>query len=152
MTLPNIWITSVFMGVQMMPDYNEQNENKGLKKTRAFGKLNFDSRWKFDSTSSEECQTSSDKTTVFNAGADILLLGTGDFKQTNSDTDTEDSDTETENSGNPTMPSKFSDISDTVDASIYFQWVPKHSFFNISDNSQMSYDRKWCLRENCKNK
>ena len=104
----SLWQTTLDIGAQFLPDYSENGDNKGFNKTRLFVDINIDSRWTADINSTNK------NFGVWNAGGSIKLLGTA-----------------SSDSNASTTPTSFNDVSDTVDASVYVQYVPYISRFGI---------------------
>jgi len=92
-----LWNTTVDLGVQLLPDYGENGENKGYSKSRLFVDIIADSRWIHDINNTNYI--------TWNTGGNIKLLGTA----------SNDSNSST------LQPTSFNDVSDTIDASIYIQ-------------------------------
>ncbi len=103
-----LWHSTLDIGLQILPDYNENGENQGFNKSRMFANINFDSRWIDDNASFFY---------LTNVGIDMKLLGTAnnDVNRTAS------------------IPSSFNNISDTLDLSIYYQFVPNLKWFKIGN-------------------
>jgi hypothetical protein len=94
-----IWNSTILAGTQFLPDYSEEGKNNGLNKTRLNISLNLNSRWK------------TKKGLVLASGITVEMLGTGVVKKDSSST--------------TNMPTKFSDVSQTIDSNFYFVVVPK---------------------------
>jgi hypothetical protein len=99
-----LWISSLFVGAQFLPDYDVNNTSKGLENVRLYADVNLDARWKYLSGSGES-------NGIINLGLDVKLLGTPVSRE----------------EGNATNLSKttFDDVSDTVDAAVYGGYVPE---------------------------
>jgi len=106
-TNTTLWNSTFDLGIQMLSNYDENGENQGLNKSRMFANINLDARWKKDMNNSGS---------VTNVGIDLKLLGTAIY------------DT------NKTIANSFNDVSDTLDVSVYFQYVPDLPFFLMGVN------------------
>lgn len=98
-----LWQSSLFVGVQVLPDYDANNTNKGFGKSRLYANLNLDARWKYLDDHNESKG-------IMNLGLDVKLLGTPVSR----------SESNTTNLSQVT----FDDVADTIDASVYVGYVP----------------------------
>ncbi|HHB52727.1 MAG TPA: hypothetical protein ENK75_06815 [Saprospiraceae bacterium] len=134
-----IWDSSLFVGIQILPKYDNDGNNKGLEDTRFFVKFNMDSRWvgrDFNRSHFIGDNPSKDRTFltplkdyknfVWNAGIDIELLGTevSDYNAS-------------EHNKSTGLPDSFSRVSNTLQAIAYFQFVPASGWFNNSKYSDL---------------
>ena len=99
-----LWNSYLELGVQQLPNYKEDGTNSGFNKSRPYGKVGIDARWLKDNNDTNSI--------IFNSGIELSFLGTASINETNA------SSTE--------LPTVFNDISNTLDANIYFQCIPWH--------------------------
>ncbi|MBU1883778.1 hypothetical protein KKB80_05925 [bacterium] len=101
--ITTLWNSTFDVGVQILPDYSEDGNNKGFSKSRPIATINFDTRWTKDKNGTGS---------VKNIGIDIKFLGTAA-------------------DSNRTSPSSFNDVSDTLDISIYGQYIPDFDWMKL---------------------
>lgn len=106
----SLWKTTLDVGAQFLPDYTEDGESGGYSKTRLFVDISIDSRW-----INNNDETDVNDSCVINFGGNIKLLGTASNDSNNS----------------TLQPTSFNDVSDTLDASVYAQYVPHNWRFGI---------------------
>ena len=100
-----LWKTDLELGVQLHPDYDANGVSKGLSKTRAYANIGLDARWISDLDDMNG--------SVLNIGSNIRFYGTK------------------VNYVNLSAPKSFSDVSDTLEASVYLQYVPDFGRYGL---------------------
>jgi len=90
------WVSSLGLGAQFLPNYNEEGESQGLKEQRLFADLSVDGRF----------------TPTLRGGVKILSLGTPVVRQ--------------DGEKPKTLPAEFDDVAQTLVGSAYFYWTPWH--------------------------
>lgn len=112
-----IWNSSLYLGVQFLPDYDESGNNNGLDKTREYAVLNLDSRWKIKRNGEEKGRVGYIYNTL-NTGLEVKMLGTAVAR---------------DDEGTSSTSTKFNDVSNTIDSSLYLQLAP----FEIAAGSEI---------------
>lgn len=92
------WISSLGLGAQFLPNYNDEGKSEGLKEQRFFAELSLDSRF-------------SDR---WHGGVKLLTLGTPVVRDPNAQSNPD------------VVPKKFDDVADTIVAAPYAYWAYWH--------------------------
>ena len=106
----SLFINAFDVGVQILPNYNEDGQNEGFDRTRMYANINIDARWK---------NRINRKEAIHNLGIDIKFLGTAN---------------DSNQSLSSLVPSSFDNVSDTVDISFYYQYIPSFTILTKSKN------------------
>jgi len=104
-----LWHSSLFMGVQVLPQYDENNSNRGFEQIQFYANLNLDARW-VDLTDNLADG-------IINMGLDVKLLGTPVSRKENNQT---------------IANADFNDVAHTLDTSIYYGYVPQKWRFGLA--------------------
>jgi len=121
-----IWDSTLMLGTQVLPRYNKKTgENEGLKDTRFFLKLNVDSRWYVTNDNNSSKFKDLKNRWIVNSGVDIELLGTPV--------------TDSNKTAITVRPESFSDVSDSLQATAYIQFIPSYKYLNINKYSDLGF-------------
>ena len=112
-----LWKTNFEVGTQILSDYDEDGTSNGFDHSRLYAEILINSRY------TDTNNTLDKDNSIFDMGIKIKLLGTSIKQETNT--------TKTKTSFD-TM--SFNDVSETLDVSTYFEYVPSSLRFGLDRN------------------
>lgn len=120
----DLWATKAWFGIQMLPDYSDDGENRGLRTSKPYVAFRSVARWYDDND--KKIDNTGEKGDERTFGFDIVMMGAGAIKDDGSI---------------PNLPSKFNDVSRSLDVSFYCDWAPSSFVFYPGSSLAIEFPR-----------